>query len=401
MKPDARRGERLFTPRFISLFLIHMLSSAGFYMTMPTLPRYAVQCGMTLTEAGVLTGIFSIAALFARPFAGLLSDRHSKKWVLFWITAAMALSTAGYSITQSRAGLYACRVIHGAAFAGSSTIQLALAAGLVPPGRRGEGLGYMGMVQVLAMSFGPSLGLWCAGRFGYAPMFWLSAGLVGCAAAGLALIPADEGPRAARRSVRPRDLFAAELGLFALMGSLFSMSNGIVTSYLSMLADERAIAGVGLFFTVASVAVLASKPFSGRLMDRRGIWTIMAPCFAFGAGALFLIAGARSLWPLLLAAALKGVAQSSGQSALQAECANRSTALRTGVAMSTCYLGNDLGQGLGNALGGALSARLGYAVMFAVIGGIVLTGYLMMGVQRGADAARLSRAAAKEERENA
>lgn len=402
MASGGRGGERLFSPRFVSLFLIHMLLSAGFYMTMPTLPKYAVSIGMTLTEAGVLTGIFSIAAIFSRPFAGLVADRHSKKWVLFWITVGMMASTVGYSITSSRAGLYAWRIIHGATFAGSSTIQLALAAGVVPEKRRGEGLGYMGMVQVLAMSFAPSLGLWFSERFGYSAMFWLAAGLIGCAAAGLLLLRFDEAPgRAARRGVRLRDLFAVELALFALMGSLFSMSNGITTSYLSMLADERAIAGVGLFFTVSSVAVLVSKPFSGRLMDRRGIWMIMAPCLAFGAAAMFLIAGARGLWPLLLAAALKGVAQSSGQSALQAECANRSGALRTGVAMSTCYLGNDLGQGLGNALGGALSARLGYAAMFAIVGATVLTGYIMMAAQRGLDRARAARAMTKGEREHA
>jgi len=402
MTVNAKRDERLFTPRFVCLFIIHMLSSAGFYMTMPTLPKYAVSIGMTLTEAGVLTGIFSIAAIFARPFAGLVADRRGKKWVLFWITVVMAVSTVGYSITSSRLGLYAWRVAHGAAFAGSSTIQLALAATVVPRKRRGEGLGYMGMVQVLAMSFAPSLGLWCSERFGYNVMFLVAAALVGCAAAGLLALRFEETPLAAqRRSVRPGDLFAAELVLFALMGSLFSMSNGITTSFLSMLSDERGIAGVGLFFTVSSVAVLVSKPFSGRLMDQRGIWFIMVPCLAFGAAAMFLVAGAWSLWPLLVAAALKGVAQSSGQSALQAECANRCDALRTGVAMSTCYLGNDLGQGLGNALGGAMSARLGYGTMFAIVGGIVLTGYIMMAVQRRIDASGAARGTAKGEKEHA
>lgn len=388
MSSSDPQRQRLFTSQFICLFLIHTISSAGFYMTMPTLPKYAVQIGMTLTEAGVLTGIFSIAAIFSRPLAGLVADRHRKKLVLFGVTLIMALSTMGYSFTHHRLALYACRVVHGAAFAGSSTIQLALAASIIPSNRRGEGLGYMGMVQVLAMSFGPSLGLWISERYGYTAMFSLSAGLVTCAALGLLTIRSIDSPARTRKSIRLRDLFAVELALFALMGSLFSMSNGISSSYLSMLADERTIAGVGLFFTVSSIAVLCSKPFSGRLMDARGIWFIMVPCFALGAAAMFLVASARSLWPLLVAAAMKGVAQSSGQSALQAECANRCDATRTGVAMSTCYLGNDLGQGLGNAFGGALSARLGYGKMFAVVGLIILAGFVMIFAQRGIDAAR-------------
>ena len=378
--------ETLFSWQFVFLLIINTLASAGFYMTMPTLPKYAVACGMSLTGAGILTGIFSIVAIVARPFAGLIADRMNRKWVLLATTAVMAITSYGYSITQSAAGLYVCRVLHGMAFAGSSTVQLALAAGMIPEKRRGEGMSFMGMAQILAMSFAPSVGLWLAERFDYVVMFRVSAALVGCATLGLLLLPTLPQPTRERGGrIRLSDLFAAELVLFALMGSLFSMSNGIVSSYMSMLADERGILSAGLFFTVSSVAVLLSKLFAGKVMDRRGLWIIMGPCFAMGAAAMFLVAGAHSLWPLLLAAALKGIAQSSGQSALQAECANRSDVFRTGVAMSTCYLGNDLGQGLGNAIGGALSSSIGYGGMFAVIGAVMLTGFGMMAAQRKKD----------------
>ncbi|MDR0929917.1 MAG: MFS transporter [Oscillospiraceae bacterium] len=381
MKDQRGAADHLFSLPFLLLLAVNTVASAGFYMTMPTLPKYAVFSGMSLTEAGVLTGLFSSAAIFARPFAGVLADRVNRKWVLLPMMAVMVIASFGYSITHAPVALYVCRVLHGIAFAGSSTVQLALTAGMIPDNRRGEGMGYMGMAQILAMSFAPSMGLWIADQWGYEAMFCASAAIVALAAFALLLLPTPQMQTRAHTRFRWGDLFAGELVLFALMGSLFSMSNGIVTSYVSMFADERAIANVGVFFTVSSVAVLLSKLVSGKLMDRRGLWFVMIPCFAFGSAAMFLIGGARALWPLLIAAALKGVAQSSGQSALQAECANRSHVLRTGVAMSTCYLGNDLGQGLGNALGGALSSSMGYAGMFAVVGAIMLTGFGMMALQ--------------------
>jgi predicted MFS family arabinose efflux permease len=136
-------------------------------------------------------------------------------------------------------------------------------------------------------------------------------------------------------------------------------------------------------------------------MDRKGLWFIMVPCFVFGSAAMFLTAGSFTLLPLLAAAMLKGVAQSSGQSALQTDCVNRTSALRTGVAMSTCYLGNDLGQGIGNAVGGALSASLGYAGMFTVVGVIMLSGFGMMAFQLRADNRRKMKYQAREEESHA
>lgn len=63
-KQNVRR-EPLWTPAFTALFFMNMLTCAGFYMTSPTLPKYAVSVGMSLAMAGVLTGIFSIVAILS------------------------------------------------------------------------------------------------------------------------------------------------------------------------------------------------------------------------------------------------------------------------------------------------------------------------------------------------
>lgn len=353
---------------------------------MPTIPRYAVAAGMSLSAAGFLTGIFSIIAIFARPVAGMLSDRGGKKPLLVLFTVFVGLAAFGYSLCSGAAGLFACRILHGACFAVSSTIQLALASAVIPAEQMGEGMGYMSLSQILAMSFAPSLGLALAEKAGYEAMFRLSGLLIGAAAVCAALLPEEEAlgkeKRAQRRStVRFRELIAVELLLLAAISGLFSLMNGVTSSYLSMLGDERGIANVSVFFTISSAAVLLIRPAAGRLQDKKGLTVVLVPSLILGAASMVCIGMAWGLLPILTAALLKGIAQSSGQAAIQADCARRSPLHRRGVAMSTCYLGSDLGNSIGAALGGWLSGVFGYGTMFILVGGIVAAGLGMYGVQ--------------------
>jgi len=381
----------LWTLPFVTLFLLNTFISTGFYMTMPTLPQYAVSLGMTLSLAGTLTAVFSVVAIFARPVAGMLADRVNRKIMLMSANVLIGFATVGYSLSRSAAPLFVFRILHGTFFAFSSTVQLTMTSSIVPEERMGEGMGYMGISQILAMSIAPSLGLYLADSLGYVRMFRVSGLMIGLSGLAMAFLPyqqasmAPKGPAQARR-FGLRRWVDTELILLAVIGGLFSLMNGVTSSYLPMLGDERGIAGVSVFFTVSSLIVLVIRPFAGKLMDRRGLNVVLLPSLIFGAVAMFCIGCAWGIAPVLLAALLKGAAQSSGQASVQAECARRSPADRRGVALSTCYLGNDLGNSLGAWLGGCLSGWWGYGTMFMISGVIVASGLVMMAVQRKFDA---------------
>ncbi len=369
---------------------MNTLTSVGFYMTMPTLPKYALERGLSLTEAGVLTGVFSVVAIVARPVAGMLSDRTDRKKLLLGAAWLSALTTLGYSLAKGSAALFAFRIMHGACFAVTSTVQLALTSDILPEDRVGEGIGYMGLSQILAMSFAPNLGLYLADQLGFIGMLRISALLVGLGAAVGALIPYVFVPSASRRMqpLHLEDFFAPGLFLLAMMGGLFSLMNGVASSYLSMLCEERNVTGYALFFTVSSIAVLPVRPIAGRIIDRHGLTKVMLPSLLCAAAALWLISASWGMIPLMIAAVLKGAAQSSGQASAQAECAKRTEKNRRGVAMSTCYLGNDLGNSLGASIGGAVSSRYGFGTMFGVMGAVMLAGLGLLYIQHCMDQKR-------------
>ena len=130
------------------------------------------------------------------------------------------------------------------------------------------------------------------------------------------------------------------------------------------MGDDRGILNISLYFTVNAVVMAVTKPLSGKLTDRYGMHYIMYGAYFFCSFSLYLLAGARTLTTVLMVAVLYGVGVGAGQPALQAQSTREVRAEQIGIAVSTCYLGNDIGQGIGPVLGGMVSDRLGYGAMF-------------------------------------
>lgn len=383
-----RSGHPLWSPSFISIFLMSMLVSISLYMTMPTIPRYAVATGMTLAQAGVLTGFFSIVAIFARPLAGFLSDNANKKRLLVLAYSVMGLAPLGYGLSGNIVLLYAFRVVHGVSFAVCSTVQMAVAVELVPAERTGEGLGYMGIAQIVAMSFAPNLGLYLSDSLGYQTMFFVSALLALTAGGVISVLPyhwSSKRTRPLHGKPHLRQLVAFDLLLFALMGGLFSILNSVTSSYLSLLGEERSIAGISLFFTVSSATVLLTRPFVGRIIDQKGWRVVLPTALILGGISMLFIGFAAGLWMIVVAAVFKGIGQSSGQIAVQAECVRRKPAQERGAAVSTCYLGSDLGNSFGAAYGGWASEQMGNSAMFNLVGVMLFAGIFLLLLQQWFD----------------
>lgn len=64
-----------------------------------------------------------------------------------------------YAIWPYAAVLWIFRTLHGIAFAISSTVSLVLASEYTPPEKMAEGIIYFSTAQIIAMLFGPGLGI--------------------------------------------------------------------------------------------------------------------------------------------------------------------------------------------------------------------------------------------------
>lgn len=372
MQPEA--PAKLWNRNYILLLVLGFFSSSSFYMVTPTLSKYSVELGASLAVAGTLAGMMSITALIMRPIAAVASDRLNRKKLMIIATTVIGLSVLGYSISTNMVMLFIFRIIHGSAFAISGTANMSFATNFIPDDKMGSGLGYLTLGNIVAGAFGPTVGLELGSAVGYRYVYIISGVLALIAAAGMLMIPYNHvvSDEQKKRKIVLSDLIEPSLIPYAFLIGMFSLANGLTTSFLALLGDNRGIANVSLFFTAHSIGMLAIRPIAGPITDKKGIGFVLYPSYVLVALAMFMVAGAQSFGVILAAGFIKALGQGTGQPSIQAHAVQRLGKARSGVAISTCYIGQDMCQGIGPTIGGAVASSFGYGTMFAASGVLLL-----------------------------
>ncbi|MFZ5900523.1 MAG: MFS transporter, partial [Bacillota bacterium] len=144
----------LWTRDFALVCLFNLAIFISFQMLMPTIPVYVDRLGGNQAVIGLVTGIFTVSSVALRPWTGLGLDRYGRRGIWLAGTLVFVLAVAGYNWALSIALLMMLRVVHGAGW-GILTVSAATAAtDLVPPPRRGEGMGFFGLGANLGMAVG-------------------------------------------------------------------------------------------------------------------------------------------------------------------------------------------------------------------------------------------------------
>lgn len=376
--PASGDAGKLFTPAYVYLMLVSLITALGYSMIATLISPYAVNAGAGLGLAGTLGGIYSLAALAVRPVGGLAADRLNKKKLCLVFTLLISLSMAGYAIAPNIPALFVVRILHGAAFGISGTVNIALVSECIPAKRLGEGLGYYGLGQVISQVVGPSMGVYVRDLWGYRALFLLIAAFTLIAVVILLCMkytpPATEKKPAEKPSsiFRLKNLIALDCLVYALAGGMFSLGNGIVNAFLLLIGEERSIPGISLFFSVSAVVLFLGRLIMGRMADKKSLTLVTNLSLTLTVASMLLVGWAGSLPLMLVSAVLKAVGQGGGQISLQSACIKKAGPGRVGVATSTYYIGADIGQGFGPMLGGYLSAEIGYGGMFVVMAGIMV-----------------------------
>lgn len=368
-----KKKERLWTGQFILLLIITLLSGGAGQMTIPIVAKYAINLGADLTLASTVAGIMSLMSLVVCPFAGTLADRVSRKWILIVANLCYAFCLFGHAFCTSVASLIVMRIITGVFFSVISVTNVAFSANFIKRERMGEGLGYVALASIVAQAFGPSIGIGLLDSSGFAASF-IAAGLA-CIGSMLVIIPMsyheEKKSQEERKKFSIKDLYAVEFTIFMLMAMLFSSGNGLVSTYIKLIAEERALANISIFFTIYSVFMIVLRPLTGKLLDKKGVFIILIPSFIFAAGGMVCIGVGASIGMMILASAFKALGQGSGTPSLQAYCVKKLDKERAGVATSTIMIGQNVGNALAPILGSYVVKASGYKEMFVGAGAVI------------------------------
>lgn len=377
MSPAGSPRPPIWSRNFILLSLSNALLFAGFHLLLPTLPLFAAAYGASPTEIGLIVGGFTFSAIGVRPFTAAGIGRWGRSRFLRLGLAVCILSMAGYYFTAQAATTLAVRLAHGLGFGIASTLYAALAAELIPAGRRGEGMGYFGLGTTFMMALAPLAGLWLYEVLRPEGLFAGGVAMQALALAILWAVPFRDGADApaAGEALPPFPLrrVLAPCSLSLLLG----ICMGGVMSFIVLLAKERQFADPGLFFFTSTMFVFVVRTFSGRLYDRLGApWVIAPAALAVFIAMLGLASGDM---PLLAAAAFYGAGLGALFPAMQTWMLQLAPHGRQVTASARYYNAVDVGVGGGSIVLGFIAEGHSYAVVYLATSAISLAflgGYL-------------------------
>ena len=365
---------KLWNFRFVFILFSSFTNSVAFNMVMPLTPDFAVYMGASLRFAGIFTGVFALAALLARPFANVIGDRVNKKWMFVLALVGNGAVVLLYAATPYFMWLMPIRIFHGIFFSISITMSMVIIVNFIPKERLGEGIGYSGVAFLLGVAFGPNIGIFLAENFSFHANFLASGTITALVGLAIAFLPYRHfAGSTVKKKYRLSDFVAVELLPNVMFAALLTVGIGLVNSYIVMLGSERGIPNIGLYFVIGSAVLLFSRPYMGRLTDKKGVPFVIIPGFVLTAAGLILIGVSFSLWTVLLASSI--IALGNGAlPALQVDSLRKLSASRRTVATGTYLIGIDLGMGTGQTLGGVLTEALGFGMVFISMGILVFLG---------------------------
>lgn len=369
---------KLWTKDFVIVSVSNFFLYLVFYLLLVTMAVFAVdQYNASERQAGLVTGIFIVGTLIGRLFIGRLITTIGNKQMLYIGLLFFILASLLYFINAGITFLLITRLLHGVALGMASTATGTIVAEVIPTARKGEGIGYYSMSVTLATAIGPFLGLFMSQQTTYQMILFvcLIFGMISLFTAFFINVPVSEKPEktAGASMLKLSDFIEPKALPIGAVIVVVSIGYSSVLSFINFYAIEIDLVDVAsLFFVFYAVAILSSRPFTGRLMDKKGANWVMYPAFIlFGAG-LLLLSSAETSFPLLFAGVLMGLGYGNMQSTTQAIAVKLTPPHRLGLATSTYYIALDAGLGFGPYLLGFIIPLTGYRNLYIIMGVMVL-----------------------------
>lgn len=375
--------ERLVTPSYCCILAANFLLYFGFWLLTPVLPFYLSEIfNASNATIGIVLSCYTISSLCIRPFSGYFLDTFARKPLYLLAYFIFTLIFAGYMIAGLLTLFIIFRIVHGISFGmvtvGGNTVVI----DIMPSSRRGEGLGYYGLANNLAMSIGPMFGLFLhSGGASYTTIFSYSLGscILGFIAATLVKTPYK--PPVKREPIS-LDRFILLKGLpagFSLL--LLSIPYGMTTNYVAMYAKQIGLTTeTGFFFTLMAVGMAISRLFSGRLVDKGLITQVISAglylvclCY-FGLTACGWLIDWNSTFTTILfflISLLLGIGFGTMFPAYNTLFVNLAPNSQRGTATSTYLTSWDVGLGIGMLSGGYIAEIASFRI--AYLFGAILT----------------------------
>ncbi|MFM8851269.1 MAG: MFS transporter [Cytophagales bacterium] len=351
---------KIYTTQFWLLCLSSVLFFASFNMIIPELPDYLTKLGGAEYK-GLIIALFTVTAMFSRPFSGKLADRLGRKPVIIFGALVCVLCSLLYPLLSTVSGFLLLRLVHGFSTGFSPTGVSAYVADIVPAERRGEAMGMVGTAGALGMAGGPALGGAVANQLGLNVMFYVSSFL---ALASIAIFLRVKETLKEKHELNWRvlkvswsDVYEPLVFAPCLVMMLTAYAYGTVYTMLPDLGFTMGIKNKGLLFLFLTLASFFVRLIAGKASDVYGRVAILRVSVVMILLAMLVIGLADSAWMLILGVCLYGLGQGSTSPTLLAWATDLSDEKFRGRAIACFYICMDFGIGIGAFCAGLIFAN--------------------------------------------
>lgn len=374
--------EKIWNKRFILLFLTNLLVLAAFYASIPIIPIYCQEIGITGSKVGIVLTAMSVATILFRPVAGYLLDNFNRYRVYLLFLALFCLSFPAFIAFPIFGALILVRLYMGAVYSVCGSATMTLAGDVLPQSKVTAGISRFAFTVSIGMAVGPYVGLQVQNHMSSKASFLTIFGIT-----VVALICVSccriRYPKVKRKKFSIRDSIYGPALPFMFNMMFLMIPYGAVIAYSSIFAQEKNLIAYLPYFYITLVAgMLVSKLSTQKMIDsgkhRVLVYASLVVLILTMASYLFMTTGIH----LLLAGFLFGLGYGILQPLFQSFVTGTTPAPQRGVANATYMLSYDIGIGIGSLLMGCLQESIGLPVGFAltaiayVIGGIIYIVYV-------------------------
>lgn len=360
--------DKLANRNFILLCCCNFFFTSSMLMSLPVMPLYLkYELNMSTGTTGVIVALYSIAALFIRPFSGYIVDYFQRRPVYLLVMSGFVLAGTGYIFITNLLLLAAVRTLHGVCFGMTGTSINTMAVDFIPKHKIGTGIGIFGMLGSVALAAGPMFGMFFSEFVSYRGVFVINSIIALVSLICGAMVKTTPREIVTRGKKPTLDNFFLKKGTAAAISFILAgFSYGLIGNYISLLAVSRNLTiNTGVFFMLMAIGMVFSRLFAGKLVDKGHL--LQAICASkiiiIASLTFFLLTSSQTAF--FGSALFMGIGYGMFAPAYQAMFISLADRDKIGTANSTYYISWDTGISVAIFTGGYLADLTSLPVTFA------------------------------------
>lgn len=373
---------KIWNRKFVLLFITNLLVLAAFYASIPIIPVYCQEIGITGSKVGIVLTAMSVATILFRPVAGYLLDNFNRYHVYLVFLALFCLSFPAFILFPVFSLLIVIRLYMGAVYSVCGSATMTLAGDVLPPKKITEGISRFAFTISIGMAMGPYVGIqvqnYMSSKASFLTVFAITVLAFICVFCCKIHYPKVERKKFSLKGSIYKQALPFMFNMMFLM-----IPYGAVIAYSSILAQEKQLQSVLPYFYIFLVAgMLLSKLSTQRAIDAGKHRALVC-----GSLVILILTMISYMWlstgiHLLAAGFFFGIGYGILQPLFQSFVTGTTPVKNRGVANATYMLSYDVGIGLGSLLMGFMQESIGLSVGFAltaiayVAGAIVYIAYV-------------------------